>query len=90
MRINKKPTADQLDDYDIELIADKIEKTGRIELEVRRQIADDIQGVTRILEDRIDARVDAALKSGNLELCEDTVKAEVTLKLIKKLLEEEE
>ena len=54
MRINKKPTADQLDDYDITLIADKIEKTGMIELEVSRQIVDRINGITKILEDRID------------------------------------
>lgn len=82
--------ADSLEDYDIERIADKIEDTGRIATAVRSEICDQIRGLTQLIEDRIDKRVDAALKSGNLELSEDTVKNEVTIKLIKHLLEEEE
>ena len=75
-----------LEDYDITMIAQKIEKTGMIEEAVYKAVADQLDRVTRVLE----SRIDRAVRRKKIEVLEETVKSDVTLKLIKKLLEEEE
>lgn len=80
---------DSLEDYDIERIADKIEDTGRIAIAVHREVSDQLREFTKLLDAHIDGAVKKNLRKSNLEMNEDVVKAEVTLKLIKKILEDE-
>lgn len=76
----QKFDADLLDDYDIERIAGKIEKTGRIALAVHREVADQV----RPLQDKIEKLVEQKVKRAQIEGSSN----EAYIKLLKYILEE--
>lgn len=73
-----------LDDYDIERIADKIEKTGRIATAVHEEVCDQV----KILAARLDSRIDQCVRSKIRKERWDVVKDEPYIKLLKYILEE--
>lgn len=73
-----------LDDYDIERIADKIEKTGRIATAVHREVVDQV----RPLGDAIDMKINKAVKNALRAKGFTAIKDEAYIKLLKYILEE--
>ncbi len=73
-----------LDDYDIERIADKIEKTGRIATAVHREVVDQVRPLGDAIDMKIDKAVRNALRAKGLTALND----EPYIKLLKYILEE--
>lgn len=73
-----------LDDYDIERIADKIEKTGRIATAVYAEVADQIRPLRDLIEGEVNKSVRNALRAKGFTASNN----EPYIKLLKYLLEE--
>lgn len=73
-----------LDDYDIERIADKIEKTGRIATAVYNEVADQVRPLSDLIERQVDKTVRNALRAKGFTASKD----EPYIKLLKYILEE--
>lgn len=75
---------ENLDDYDIERIADKIEKTGRIAVAVDHAVREELREVTNLLQNQIEKVVEQKVKRAQNESSSN----EAMLKLVKYILEE--
>lgn len=73
-----------LDDYDIERIADKIEKTGRIAVAVDQEVQEQIRALTNLLQKQIERVVEEKVKHAQYEGSSN----EAYTKLLKYILEE--
>lgn len=73
-----------LDDYDIERIADKIEKTGRIAVAVDHEVQEQIRALTNVLQKQIEIVVEKKVKHAQYEGSSN----EAYTKLLKYILEE--
>ena len=73
-----------LDDYDIERIADKIEKTGRIAVAVDHEVQEQIRALTNVLQKQIEIVVEKKVKHAQY----DGSSNEAYIKLLKYILEE--
>ena len=73
-----------LDDYDIERIADKIEKTGRIAVAVDHEVQEQIRTLTNLLQKQIERVVEQKVKHAQNEGSSN----EAYTKLLKYILEE--
>lgn len=73
-----------LDDYDIERIADKIEKTGRIAVAVDNAVQEAIRPLTNVLQNQIERVVKRNVKHAQNEGSSN----EAYIKLLKYILEE--
>ena len=75
---------EKLDDYDIERIADKIEKTGRIAVAVNNEVSENLREVTNLLQNQIEKVVEQKVKRAQNEGSTN----EAMLKLVKYIIEE--
>lgn len=75
---------EKLDDYDVERIADKIEKTGRIAVAVDYAVKEELREVTNLLQNQIEKVVEQKVKRAQNEGSSN----EAMLKLVKYILEE--
>ena len=75
---------EKLDDYDIERIADKIEKTGRIAVAVDHAVREELREVTNLLQNQIEKVVEQKVKRAQNEGSTN----EAMLKLVKYIIEE--
>jgi pyruvate/2-oxoglutarate/acetoin dehydrogenase E1 component len=73
-----------LDDYDIERIADKIEKTGRIAVAVDHAVQEEIRTVANLLQNQIEKVVERKVKQAQ----NGSSSNEAMLKIVKYILEE--
>ena len=73
-----------LDDYDIERIADKIEKTGRIATAVYAEVVDQVRPLRDLIEGEVNKSVRNALRAKATKFYDD----EPYIKLLKYILEE--
>lgn len=73
-----------LDDYDIERIADKIEKTGRIAVAVDHAVQEEISALTNVLQKQIERVVEQKVERAQNEGSSN----EAYTKLLKYILEE--